>query len=30
VLANEEIKNIDGNKVSERGNFPVIEKKIPQ
>jgi len=30
VLANEEIKNIDGKKVSERGNFPVVEKKIPQ
>ena len=30
VLANEEVKNIDGQKVSERGNFPVIEKKIPQ
>ncbi|KLL04468.1 MAG: leucyl-tRNA synthetase [Mycoplasmataceae bacterium RV_VA103A] len=30
VLANEEIKNIDGKKVSERGNFPVVEKKISQ
>jgi len=30
VLANEEIKNVDGKKVSERGNFPVVEKKIPQ
>ncbi|CAI2174722.1 1732_t:CDS:2, partial [Funneliformis geosporum] len=28
-LANEEIKNVEGEKVSERGNFPVIEKKIP-
>jgi leucyl-tRNA synthetase len=30
VLANEEIKNIDSKKVSERGNYPVVEKKIPQ
>nr|CAG8459768.1 1248_t:CDS:2 [Entrophospora candida] len=30
VLANEEIKNIEGKKVSERGNYPVVEKKIPQ
>ena len=30
VLANEEIKNVEGKKVSERGNFPVVEKKIPQ
>jgi len=29
-LANEEIKNVDGKKVSERGNYPVVEKKIPQ
>ncbi|RHZ36916.1 Leucine--tRNA ligase [endosymbiont GvMRE of Glomus versiforme] len=30
VLANEEIKTIDNKKVSERGNFPVVEKNIPQ
>jgi leucyl-tRNA synthetase len=30
VLANEEIKNVDGKKLSERGNYPVVEKKIPQ
>jgi len=30
VLANEEIKTVNGQKVSERGNFPVVEKKIPQ
>ena len=30
VLANEEIKTVNGRKVSERGNFPVVEKKIPQ
>jgi len=30
VLANEEIKNVEGGKVSERGSFPVVEKKIPQ
>ena len=26
----EEIKKIEGKKVSERGNYPVVEKKIPQ
>jgi len=30
VLANEEIKNIGSKKVSERGNFPVVEKRISQ
>jgi len=30
VLANEEIKNVDGKKTSERGNYPVTEKKISQ
>jgi leucyl-tRNA synthetase len=30
VLANEEIKNMGGKKVSERGNYPVVEKKISQ
>jgi len=30
VLANEEIKNVDGKKVSERGNYSVVEKQIPQ
>lgn len=30
VLANEEIKNVEGEKVSERGNYPVTERKIPQ
>jgi len=30
VLANEEIKTVNGQKVSERGNFPVVDKKIPQ
>jgi len=29
-LANEEIKNVEGKKVSERGNYPVVEKKISQ
>ncbi|KLL02404.1 MAG: leucyl-tRNA synthetase [Mycoplasmataceae bacterium RC_NB112A] len=30
VLANEEVREINGKKVSERGSYPVIEKKIPQ
>lgn len=30
VLANEEILNIDGKMVSERGNFPVIKKPMKQ
>ncbi|MCE8163814.1 MAG: leucine--tRNA ligase [Candidatus Moeniiplasma glomeromycotorum] len=30
VLANEEINNAEGKKVSERGSYPVVEKKVPQ
>lgn len=30
VLSNEEIKNVDGKRLSERGSFPVVKKNIPQ
>lgn len=30
VLANEEIKLIDGQRVSERGSYPVVQKSVPQ
>ena len=30
VLANEEIKLVDGQKVSERGSYPVVQKSISQ
>ncbi|MCE8163066.1 MAG: leucine--tRNA ligase [Candidatus Moeniiplasma glomeromycotorum] len=30
VLANEEVREVNGKKVSERGSYPVVEKKIPQ
>jgi len=30
VLANEEIKLVNGQKVSERGSYPVVQKFIPQ
>jgi leucyl-tRNA synthetase len=30
VLANEEIKLINGQRVSERGSYPVVQKSIPQ
>lgn len=30
VLANEEIKLVNGQRVSERGSYPVVQKSIPQ
>jgi hypothetical protein len=30
VLANEEIKLVNGQRVSERGSYPVVQKSVPQ